>query len=161
MKPPKAYSDDAGQLFLERYSCSQAVFAAFAPSLGVDLPQALRVSAALGGGLGAGSTCGAVLGALLVLGLRYCDEDCTPDNRHSVMAAVDSFNSQFGQRVGSMTCPGILGYDLRDTEQRAIVQDLGLRESTCLSAVRTAAEILEAMLAGSQHGPRADSGLGK
>lgn len=141
--------DDAGQLFLERYSCSQAVFAAFAPSLGVDPSQALRLSAALGGGLRAGSTCGAVLGALLVLGLAYCDEGCTPDSRHSVMAAVDSFNTQFEQRVGGMTCPGILGYDVRETEQRAIVQDLGLRESRCLPAVRTAAELLEAMLAGS------------
>lgn len=138
--------DDAGQLFLERYSCSQAVFAAFAPSLGVERRESLRLSAALGGGLRAGSTCGAVLGALLVLGLARCDDDCTPDNRQSVVAAVDSFNEQFEARVGSMTCPGVLGYDVRDSEQRAVVQDLGLRESTCLTAVRTAAEILEAML---------------
>lgn len=65
------------------------------------------------------------------------------------MAAVDSFNTQFEQRVGSLTCPGILGSDVRDTEQRAIVHDLGLRDSICLPAVRTAAEILEATLAGS------------
>lgn len=138
--------EDAGQFFLDRYSCSQAVFAAFAPSLGVELPQALRLSAALGGGLRSGSTCGAVLGAMLVIGLAYCDEDCSPDSRHSVVAEVDSFSAMFRQRVGSMTCPSILGYDVRDPEQREIVQDLGLRDSVCLPAVRIAAEILDERL---------------
>lgn len=140
--------DDAGQLFLDRHSCSQAVFAAFAPSFGVDRAQALRLAAALGGGIRAGSACGAVLGALLVLGLACCDEDCTPESRHHVMAAVDSFHSRFQDRIGSLDCPGILGYDVRCPEQQAIVQEQGLRESRCLPAVRAAAEILDELLAG-------------
>lgn len=139
--------DEAGRLFTDRYSCSQAVFAAFAPSFGVPAAHALRLSAALGGGIRAGSACGAVLGALLVLGLARCDEECTPENRHDVMDAVDAFNGRFLERVGSLDCPGILGYDVRDPEQRAIVQEQGLRESRCLVAVRAAAEILEELLA--------------
>jgi C_GCAxxG_C_C family probable redox protein len=143
---PVSRVDEAGQLFTDRYSCSQAVFAAFAPSFGVPTAQALRLSAALGGGIRAGSACGAVLGALLVLGLARCDEECTPESRHEVMDAVDAFNGRFRERVGSLDCPGILGYDVRDPEQRAIVQEQGLRESRCLVAVRTAAEILEELL---------------
>ncbi len=141
--------DAASQLFRDRYSCSQAVFAAFAPSFGITTSQALRLSAALGGGVRAGSTCGAALGALLVLGLSDCDEDCTPESRHQVMSMVDTFNARFLERVGSLDCPGILGYDVRVAEQRAIVQEEGLRESRCLPAVRAAAEILEGLLSGS------------
>lgn len=140
-------ADDAGQLFLERYSCSQAVFTAFAPSFGIEHSQALRLSAALGGGLRAGSTCGAVLGALLVLGLAHCDDACTPESRHLVTEAVDSFHLRFQERVGNLDCPGILGCDVRDPKQRETMQAQGLRESVCLPAVRIAAEILEEMLA--------------
>lgn len=140
--------DDAGQLFTDRYSCSQAVFAAFAPSFGISRTESLKLSAALGGGIRAGGACGAVLGALLVLGLAGCDEQCTPESRHEVMAAVDTFHARFQQRVGSLDCPGILGYDIRIPEQRAIVQEQGLRESRCLQAVRAAAEILEELLPG-------------
>jgi len=138
--------DDAGQLFLDRYSCSQAVFAAYAPSFGITRPLAFRLAAALGGGIRAGSACGAVLGALLVLGLAYCDEDCSAEDRHKVMAAVDAFHARFRERVGSLDCPGILGYDVMCPEERAIVAEQGLRESRCLQAVRVAAEILEELL---------------
>lgn len=148
--------DDAAQFFIDRYSCSQAVFAAFAPSFGITTAQSLRLSAALGGGVRAGSTCGAALGAMLVLGLAYCDEDCTPESRHQVMSMVDSFNARFQERVGSLDCPGILGYDVRVPEQRKTVQEQGLRESRCLPAVRAAAEILEELLSGSQQAHPAD-----
>lgn len=138
--------DEAERLFVERYSCSQAVFAAFAPSLGVETSQALQLASALGGGLRAGSACGAVVGALLTLGLARCDEACTPESRHSVMDAVDTFHSRFLDRVGSLECPGILGYDVRIPEEREIVHERGLRDSVCLPAVRVAAEILEELL---------------
>jgi len=142
-------TDDAEQLFTDRYSCSQAVFAAFAPSFGIATPQALQLASGLGGGLRAGSVCGAVLGALLVLGLARCDTDCTPESRHDVMGAVDEFHARFQAQVGGLDCPSILGYDIRCPEKRAIVQERGLRESRCLLAVRTAAEVLEGLLPGS------------
>lgn len=139
---------DAGQAFADRYSCSQAVFATFAPSFGLASSQALQLASPLGGGLRAGGTCGAVLGALLVLGLACCDEGCTPESRHGVMTAVDAFNARFLERIGSLDCPGILGYDVRDPEQQAVARELGLRETRCLEAVRAAAEILEELLPG-------------
>lgn len=148
-------ADHADELFRDRYSCSQAVFAAFAPSYGIGSSEALRLSSALGGGLRAGGVCGAAAGALLVLGLEYCDEACSPDSRHQVMGVVDAFHGRFVERMGSLDCPGILGYDVRDPAQRAIVDDQGLRESRCALAVRTASEILEELLA-DRH-PRSES----
>lgn len=138
--------DEAGSLFTQRYSCSQAVFAAYAPTFGVARPQALRLASALGGGLRAGGMCGAAAGALLVLGLARCDEECSPESRHRVMGAVDDFYQRFRERVGALDCPDILGCDVRDPRQRAVMEQEGLRESVCLRAVRVAAEILEELL---------------
>lgn len=140
--------DAAGQLFTDRYSCSQAVFAAFAPEYGIERTESLRISSALGGGVRSGGTCGAVLGALLVLGIAGCDEACSPESRHEVIATVDVFNARFEQAVGALDCPGILGCDIRVPHEREAMLEQGLRESRCLDAVRTAARILDELLPG-------------
>lgn len=58
--------------FDEGFSCSQSVFSAFAPELGLDREMALRVATAFGGGMGhRGDTCGAVTGAFLAIGLKH------------------------------------------------------------------------------------------
>ena len=46
------YSDRAIELLMEGKYCSQAVFAAFAPDLGLSEEMALAVSIGLGGGVG-------------------------------------------------------------------------------------------------------------
>ncbi|MHB1341330.1 MAG: C-GCAxxG-C-C family protein [Coriobacteriia bacterium] len=137
--------DTAGQLFTDGKSCSQAVFAAFAPSLGVDEAQALRLASGFGGGMHIGATCGAATGAVLALGLRYAGDDSGTD-RHAVMAAVETFFERFADRVGAIDCPAILGCDIRTEEGQATSREQGLRESRCLPAVRAAASILEEML---------------
>jgi len=114
--------DDAAQLFTDGKSCSQAVFVSFAPSLGVDADQALRLAAGFGGGMHIGATCGAALGAVLVLGLRYAGDDSGSD-RHAVMAAVEAFHARFGEQVGATECPAILECDVRTSEGRALVRD--------------------------------------
>ena len=137
--------DDAARLFADGKSCSQAVFAAFAPSLGVDAAEALRLASGFGGGMHIGGTCGAATGAVLVIGLRFAGDDCAED-RSTVMAAVESFYQRFLEEVGAMDCPAILGCDVRSSEGKALVRERGLRESRCLPAVRAAARILEDML---------------
>jgi len=138
--------DDAAKLFTDGNSCSQAVFAAFAPSLGVDAEQARRLAAGFGGGMHIGGTCGAATGAVLVLGLRYAGDDSGSD-RKAVMSAVETFYARFVEQVGATECPAILECDVRTSEGRALVREQGLREKRCLPAVRAAAEILEDMLA--------------
>lgn len=138
--------EKASRLFTARNSCSQAVFAAFAPDLGVDRMEALRLSAGLGGGMRIGSTCGAATGALLVLGLQCCDEDCSPESKKRLMAAVESFFERFADEVGDTECPAILGCDFRTPEGRAQMDEQHLRESVCLPAVQAAVRILESMM---------------
>lgn len=136
---------DAGRLFMEGASCSQAVFAAYAPSLGMEHAEALRLASGFGGGMHIGGTCGAATGAVLVLGLRFAGNDSAAD-RHAVMAAVESFYERFRDRMGAVDCPEILGCDVRTPGGRDAVREQGLREGRCLPAVRAAAEILEQML---------------
>lgn len=66
------YSDRAVQLFYSGKNCSQAVFAAFAPELGLDEETALHIALGLGGGVGRmREVCGAVSGASMLVGLRF------------------------------------------------------------------------------------------
>lgn len=145
----------AERLFTERYSCSQAVFAAFAPEIGVDRRQALRLSAGLGGGMRIGSTCGAATGALMVLGMQHCDEGCSAESRGRLMRAVETFFERFEGDVGATQCPEILGCDFRTPEGKSLMDGQRLRETVCLSAVRAAVRILETMAV-----QNADSGAG-
>jgi len=137
--------DEAAQFFTDGKSCSQAVFAAFAPALGVDKPEALRLASGFGGGMHVGATCGAATGAVLVLGMRYGGDDCAEDRRR-VMSAVESFFEHFRAEVGAVDCPDILECDVCSADGRAIVRERGLRDSRCLPAVRAAARILDEML---------------
>ncbi|MFU8891710.1 MAG: C-GCAxxG-C-C family protein [Anaerosomatales bacterium] len=137
--------DDAARHFTDGASCSQAVFVAFAPSLGVDADQALRLASGFGGGMHIGGTCGAATGAVLALGLAYAGEDSASD-RHAVMGAVETFFERFGEQVGATECPAVLECDVRTAEGRALVREQGLREKRCLPAVRAAAQIVEEML---------------
>ena len=137
--------DQAARLFTDGASCSQAVFTAFAPSLGVDREQALTLASGFGGGMHIGGTCGAATGAVLALGLAYAGDDPASD-RAAVMGAVETFFARFAEQAGATECPAILECDVRTAEGRALVREQGLRETRCLPAVRVAAQILEEML---------------
>lgn len=135
-------------LFADGHSCAQAVFEAYAPSLGLEAGTAARIATGFSGGMHLGGMCGAASGAIMVLGLALSDEQCTVrGGRAPVLDAVGEFASRFERRTGALDCPGILGHDLRTPEgmQRAVDED---RFATvCSGAVRDAATILGELLA--------------
>jgi C_GCAxxG_C_C family probable redox protein len=64
--------NQACQLFNQGFTCSQSIFCAFAPQLGLQEELALKIASPFGGGIAStGDLCGAVSGAVMVLGLRY------------------------------------------------------------------------------------------
>ena len=66
------HSTLAAQLFLDGYSCSQAVAAAFSDVTGVSPQTSARMVSAFGGGLSRlREVCGAVSGMAFVLGILY------------------------------------------------------------------------------------------
>jgi C_GCAxxG_C_C family probable redox protein len=130
------------------FSCSQSIVAAFGPEMGLERTLALRVAAALGGGLArSGQTCGAVSGALIVIGLKYgrieADDE---ESKEKTYRLGGEFLKKFNSHAGSTLCRELLGYDISDPEQRQVAQEKELFDSVCPRLVRDAAEILKQVL---------------
>ena len=105
------YSERAVALFLEGKNCSQAVFAAFAPDLGLSEETALAVSVGLGGGVGRmREVCGAVSGSAMLVGLRYPDLDKT-----EVYEKVRLIIDEFKKTNHSIVCKELLGLTKPET----------------------------------------------
>lgn len=140
-------ADDAVADFNKGFNCSQSVFAAFAPELGMDREKAFRVATGFGGGMARqGMTCGAVTGALMVLGLRHgiaLQRDV--EGKERTYARTLHFMQQFRERHGSVLCREILGCDLSTPEGQREARDKGLFQTVCPRAVRDAVEILDGM----------------
>ncbi len=143
-------SEKAVSLFDRGFSCSQSVFAAFAPRLGLDEALALRLAQPFAGGMvGSGDWCGAVTGAMMVLGALYgrdrADDDAA---KKKTYAEVERFFQAFTAAHGSKKCRELLGCDISTPEGKKIQEERKLHETVCRGLVRDAAALLEKQLAG-------------
>ena len=99
------YSDKAIQLFYNGSTCSQAVFAAFAPELGLSEETALHISLGLGGGVGRmREVCGAISGAAMLVGLRFPDI-----TKAEAYKKVRLISNEFRKTNSSIICRELLG----------------------------------------------------
>ena len=99
------HAELACKLFAEGRNCSQAVFAAFAPDLGLSEEMALAVSIGLGGGVGRmREVCGAISGSAMVVGLKYPELDKT-----EVYQLVRQIMDEFKKTNHSIVCKELLG----------------------------------------------------
>ena len=65
-------SQKAVSCFNNGFNCSQAVFSAFSPELGIPENVAYKIACPFGAGMGRmQETCGAVTGAFMVIGLKH------------------------------------------------------------------------------------------
>lgn len=134
--------------FLDRYCCSQSLLRAFAPRFGLDLGTAARIAAPFGGGIGhMGWTCGAVTGALMVIGLKFGYQDpADVEGKERGMEITRAFLARFQERNGSTICRELLGVDLSLPGGLEQARAAELFKQRCPELVRSAAEIVEAML---------------
>lgn len=128
--------DEALALFKEGFSCSQAVFAAYAKDLGMDYEMALKVSQAFGGGMGGmRGECGAVTGAYMVISLLYgrtqADDGAA---RLKTFRLVKEFSIRFKDRHETTVCGKLL-------ENKS-----GSHYDMCSDFVKDACEILEELV---------------
>ena len=142
-------ADRAVACFDEGFNCSQAVFSAFAPQLGLDRVTALKVAGAFGGGMGRmGETCGAVTGALMVIGLKYgqtTGEDKAAKEKSYEL--VKQFAERFKARNrGCLTCRELLGADISTPEGMQKLREKQAFTTMCPKFVRDAAQIVEELL---------------
>ncbi len=99
-----------------------------------------------GGGMGQGCVCGCVTGAYMALGLILGSRQGVTRETEAVMAKKKAFEERFLEKYDSLTCAGLLGYDLNLPEERAIVMEKGLMTTLCPGAVRDAIEIARELI---------------
>lgn len=140
--------EKAVELFVDGYSCAQAILAVYGPDLGVERAAALRLAAPLGGGMSrTNGPCGAATGALLVLGLKFGHshpDDETAAERIRIL--TQEYLQRYDERKGSTMCTDILGHNLSLPGVPEKVNEGQLASETCPDAVGTAAQLLEEYL---------------
>lgn len=91
--------EKAEKFFGDGCNCAQAVLAAYAEELGMDVGQAKLISCGLGGGVGRmREVCGAVSAAAMVLGHR------NGGVREKAYPAIQDFCEKFKAESGSIVC---------------------------------------------------------
>lgn len=141
------HKERALQYFSDKFHCSQAVLAAFAPELGITEEQALRLGACFGSGMRRGEVCGACTGALMVLGLLYgqCDKDDL-DSRIRANNVNEAMMNGFAEKSGSYICNELLGCDVRTEEGIKYARENNLFTDFCPKMVVNAVDVLEEIL---------------
>jgi C_GCAxxG_C_C family probable redox protein len=136
-------SDRAVSIFRSGCNCSQAVFSAYSDLLGVEERQARSIAAGFGGGIGRlQKTCGAVTGAVMLLGLKYYDEENAAASKAKSYEKVRDFISLYEEKHGSVNCLDILGVDINTDEGMNKAREQNLFETKCREYVRDAAKLL-------------------
>lgn len=141
-------SEKALELFSSNFNCSQAVFTAFAHDFGIDDELALKLATSFGGGARNGEVCGAVSGALMVIGLKYGHYQSENNEQKSRAYNISvEFTKRFKEANRSIVCRDLLGYDLTIPEDMACIKEKNLFKEICPKMVKSAVEVLEAILA--------------
>ncbi len=140
--------DDAVACFDCGFSCSQAVFSAYAEQMGLDKQTALRIAGPFGGGMaGMGDTCGAVTGAFMAIGLKYGKvKGDDYEAKQKSYALVKEFVAKFTTRHGSIVCRELAGCDISTPDGKTEFEEKRIGKTLCPKLVQDAAEILEEIL---------------
>ena len=139
------HSMRSAELFLNGYSCSQAVVVAFCDVTGLEEAFAAKISSSFGGGMGRlREVCGAVSGMLMVAGLLYGyddpgEKDC---NKKAHYALVQELAGKFREEIGSIVCREILKNPPSDPNPTPRTAEF-YKTRPCARMVVTAARILD------------------
>ncbi len=138
------HAEKAVATFSQGFNCSQSVFSSFAEELGIDEKTAKKIAGSFGSGMRCGEVCGAVTGALMVIGLKCgaCSAEDTKakaDTNTKTMELIDAFKAE----NGSILCRDLLGYDVLNENELAIIKEKCLFKTICPKMVASAAGLLE------------------
>ena len=113
------------------YDCAQCVVKAFEGELGEDTGKVIKAVSCMSMGLLQGSVCGGVLAALAIIGWRYGKEE--PDYAAQGMCMIkrEQFFMEFRRKYPDITCPGIIGLDVRKNEDNIKANATGVYTELC------------------------------
>ncbi|HAN20100.1 MAG: hypothetical protein A2Y15_05400 [Clostridiales bacterium GWF2_36_10] len=136
--------ESAIDLFSNGSNCSQAVFATFCENYGINKEQAFKIACGFGGGIRSGEVCGAVSGAVMVIGLKYGNENFDDlEVKKLCCAKTVEFINCFKVKYNSIVCRELLGIDIFVGDGMKLANEKGLFKTTCVDMIRSAVEILE------------------
>jgi C_GCAxxG_C_C family probable redox protein len=135
----------AQERFDQQFNCSQSVFSAFAPKLGIQDEIALKLASPFGGGTAhQGHVCGAVTGALMVLGLQK--GNATPETKEETYRIAEDYIKRFQELHGSILCRDLTGHDISKPSEMEKARETGVFKKTCPGLVKDAAELVSGFL---------------
>ena len=138
----------AAALFMEGYSCAQAVFGAFSDVTGFDETTALRLSSAFGAGMGRmREVCGTCSGMFMGIGVLFGHSDPDPQTKADVYARVQDLAQRFRERNRTIVCRELLAGIRTDTRPLPDARtEEYYRVRPCIRFVTEAADILDEYL---------------
>lgn len=147
MEKNTSYADRAEELFFSGFNCAQSLYAAFAPLVGVEEREALRLASPFGGGFGRmRQVCGAFSGLTLVLGHLFGYAELSSPEKDALYPRVQELGKRFESRCGSLVCKEILKNKVDVGGIASPRTEEYYRSRPCGRVVRAAAEILEQYL---------------
>ncbi|SCM72745.1 C-GCAxxG-C-C family protein [Desulfovibrio sp. 86] len=127
--------------------CAQQVLSHFSERFGVPEKDALRLASCFGSGMGQASTCGCVTGALMVMGLAHgVAGPRSREQKQNLYGRRDAFMAAFAAAHGSVECRGVLGHDLTDPQQLAVIKEKKLFTTVCVPLICETCTLLEEYL---------------
>ncbi len=146
--------DNAVDLFLKGFHCSQAILQACSPLLGNQkpAPELIAAMAPFGGGMGStGKVCGTLSGALALIGFTMGKRE--PESKdHKDMwrlsyKLVKGFE-KLTREYGGVNCSNIARVDWKDRNSvKSFYKDPDSRRQECLKVIRGTCKILNELLA--------------
>jgi len=138
-------SEIALACFRQNFNCAQSVLVAFAPQLGLDESQALKIASPFGGGVARrGQICGAVTGALMALGLAHGAD--SPAGKEDAYHLGEEFLQRFESRHATILCRDLLDCDISTPAGRQQAGERGVFTALCPLFVGDAVEVVQEML---------------
>lgn len=134
----------AERLYRDGYSCTEAVFRAFAEAEGYPSDVLQRAASLfLGGMCNQGLTCGTLIGGLMVIGAREAHvHPAYKRPRRAARALGVELIRWYITEKGSTACAQLLNLDLADPEQGARYYPEGYFDRVCVPLVRATCEWL-------------------
>lgn len=141
-----AKGDLAYKYFLDGYNCSQAVAAAFAPEMGLDVETTVKIMSGFGGGMGRmREVCGTFSGIVMVVSQLYGYSDPKEQKgKKELYEKIQTLADRFRAENGSIICRELLG--LSAPEKSAVPEARTseyYKKRPCPELCRYAADILE------------------
>ncbi len=139
-------TEKAKQLFLEGYTCSQAVLMTFANDIGLDETLAAKLSCGFGGGMGGlRNVCGAVTGMFMAANLLYGFETPhDPNHKTTHYATIRELATAFTNEYDTLICKDLLSsLPGKLSENPSLRNDEYYKVRPCALYVEKAVSILE------------------